>query len=81
MQNLYYYRDSDQNEIDFVLLRDGIISFVEIKTGQSFNASSTKGFRKLENTKYEKGKNCIICTADKISIISDGTLIFPVSSI
>ncbi len=81
MQNLYYYRDSDQNEIDLVLLKNGIISFVEIKTGQSFNASSTKGFRKLENTKYEKGKNAIICTADKISIISDGTIILPVSSI
>ncbi len=81
MQTLYYYRDSDQNEIDFVLLRNGILSCIEIKSGQSFNASSTKGFRKLQNTKYEKGKNAIICTADKISIINDGTIILPVSSI
>ena len=55
--------------------------FFEIKAGQMFNASNTKGFRKLQNTRYEKGKNAIICTADKISIISDGTLILPISSI
>ena len=46
-----------------------------------FNASNTKGFRMLQNTRYEKGKNAIICKADKISIISDGALILPRSSI
>ncbi len=81
MQELYYYRDSDQNEVDLILLVDGVLSCVEIKTGQSFNASSTKSFKKLECTKYEKGKNAIICTADKISILNDGTLLLPLSSI
>jgi len=28
-----------------------------------------------------KGKNEIICTADKYSVLSDGTLIVPVASI
>ncbi len=81
MQELYYYRDSDQNEVDLILLVDGVLSCIEIKTGQSFNASSTKSFKKLECTKYEKGKNAIICTADKISILNDGTLLLPLSSI
>ena len=81
LQELFYYRDSDQNEIDFVLIRNGVLSCIEIKTGQSFNASDTKGFKKLKNTKFEKGKNAIICTADKISVINDGTYILPVSSI
>ena len=81
LQELFYYRDSDQNEIDFVLIRNGVLSCIEIKTGQSFNASNTKGFKKLKNTKFEKGKNAIICTADKISVINDGTYILPVSSI
>lgn len=81
MQQLYYYRDSEQNEVDLILLKNGVLSCVEIKAGQMFNASNTKGFRKLQNTRYEKGKNAIICTADKISIISDGTLILPISSI
>lgn len=81
MQSLYYYRDNDQNEIDFVLLRKGMLSCIEIKTGQVFNASSTKGFKKLVNTKYLKGKNAIICTASKLSILNDETIILPISAI
>lgn len=81
MISLYYYRDTNQNEIDFVLLRNGTLSCIEIKTGQSFNASYTRSFKQLNATKYIKGQNAIICTADKISIINDGTLILPISSI
>ncbi len=81
MQSLYYYRDSDQNKVDLILLKDGSLSCIEIKAGQTFNASNTKSFRKLQDTKYEKGKNAIVCTADKISIISDGTFLLPISSI
>lgn len=81
MQTLYYYRDNDQNKIDFVLLRDGSLSCIEIKSAQSFNASDTKGFKKLKDTKYLKGKNAILCTADKLSMINDGTIIVPISCI
>ncbi len=80
-QEFFYYRDSDQNEVDLLLLRDGKISCIEIKTGQSFNSSSTKAFNKLQSSKLEKGKNAIICNASTISILSDGTLILPYSSI
>lgn len=81
MQELYYYRDSEQNEVDLILIRNGRISCVEIKSGQNFNASSTKGFKKLEASKLEHDKNAIICTADKVSILNDGTLLLPISSI
>ncbi len=81
MQELYYYRDNEQNEVDLILIRNGKISCVEIKSGQNFNASSTKGFKKLEASKLEHAKNAIICTADKVSILNDGTLLLPISSI
>lgn len=81
MQQFYYYRDSSQNEVDLILLKDGTLSCIEIKTGQTFNSSYTKSFKKLMNTKYKIGKNAIICTTDKVSVISDGTLILPISSI
>ena len=81
MQELYYYRDADQNEIDLVLVRDASMSLIEIKSGQEFNASSTKGFKKLADTKFNKKNNAIICTADKISILNDGTYIIPVVAI
>lgn len=80
-QKLYYYRDSEQNEIDMVLLRGGKLSCIEIKTGQSFHHNYQKAFKKLEKTKYERGKDAIICTSDQLSIEDDGTYLFPVSSI
>ena len=80
-QELYYYRDNDQNEVDLVLVKDGKLSCIEIKTGQNFNASATKSFKKLANTRLEKGKNALICTADKVSILNDGTFLLPISSI
>lgn len=67
MQQLYYYRDSEQNKVDLILLKNGVLSCVEIKALHMFNTSNTKGFRKLQNTRYEKDKNAIICTADTIS--------------
>lgn len=81
MQELYYYRDNEQNKVDLILIKNGRISCVEIKSGQNFNASSTKGFKKLEASKLEHAKNAIICTSDKISILNDGTLLLPISSI
>lgn len=81
LQELFYYRDSDQNEVDLILLRDGNLSCVEIKSGKSFNASSTKSFKKLSNTQYQLGKNAIICNVDKVSLLNDGTLLLPFSSI
>lgn len=78
-KQLFYYKDHE--EIDFVLIRNGILSCIEIKSGQSFNASNTKAFKKLSNTKYELGKNAIICTADKMSIIGDKTVLIPISAI
>lgn len=80
-QELNYYRDSDQNEVDLILLRNGEISCIEIKSGQNFNASYTKGFKKLDASKFIHGKNAIICSSDKISMLNDETLVLPVSSI
>lgn len=78
---IYYYRDANQNEIDMVLLCDGQLSCVEIKSGQNFNSSSTKTFRLLASSRYEAGKNAIVCTVEKPSILEDGTILLPFNSI
>lgn len=76
-----YYRDNNQNEIDLVYIRDGEIHMIEMKSGTNFSSSAVSGFRQLEKTSFIKGKNAIVCTADRLSAMSDGTLIIPVSSI
>ena len=79
--NLYYYRDTNQNEVDLVLAMNGRISLAEIKTGQEFHTSDVKAFRQLRDTKLIKKKNAIICSASKISVLSDGTYILPATVI
>lgn len=79
--NFYYYRDSDQNEVDLVLIVNGGMSLMEIKTGQEFHVSDVKAFRKLSDTKLLKKSNAIICNAPKISVLSDGTYILPATVI
>lgn len=80
-QEFYYYRDCDQNEVDLILVKDGTLSCIEIKTGQNFNATATKAFKKLAETKLNKGNNAIICTTDKVSLLNDKTLLLPISAI
>ena len=80
-QPIYYYRDNQQNEVDLVLIVNGGMSLMEIKTGQEFHVSDVKAFRKLSDTKLLKKSNAIICNAPKISVLSDGTYILPATVI
>lgn len=81
MQDLYYYRDTNQNEVDLILIKDGTLSCIEIKSGQNFNLSSIKAFKNLNNTQLIRGKDAIIATVDSISALNENTLILPISSI
>ena len=60
-----YYRDSNQNEIDLVLLENAKLHLIEIKKGINFNMSSVKAFKQLDNSMFEIGKSCIICNTTK----------------
>lgn len=76
-QPQFYYRDSNQNEIDLVFIRKGEIHCVEIKAGTSFPDNADKAFHQLKQTQYVRGRNAIVCTADKLSSRANGTLILP----
>lgn len=78
---IYYYRDSNQNEVDLVMIRSGTMYCFEVKFGKEFNLKDVSSFRELDDTKYEKGKGAIICTSEQISALSDKVLIIPISAI
>lgn len=77
----YYYRDSHQNRIDLVYIHDGSIHMIEMKSGTTFDESAVSSFKQLDATKYQKGTNAIVCTADQLSALGNGTLLIPVTSI
>lgn len=47
--NVYYYRDSQKNEVDIIIKHGHMLTPVEIKSAQTFNASFLKGIKYFQN--------------------------------
>ncbi len=77
----YYYRDSNQNEIDLVIIQGGKLHRVECKSGITFNLSTVKGFKQLEKTQYRLGEKAIICNTDIIYSLGEGVYVLPIAGI
>lgn len=59
----FYYRDSNDNEIDLLMLYDGKLNMIECKSGMTFDISDIKAFERL-HTSFET-KGCIVCLCGK----------------
>ncbi len=70
-ENFYYYRNSNQNEIDLVLLDEAKLHFIECKTGVEFFKEDRKGFRQLKGSNYEIGLSFIVCNTTSIYKIDE----------
>jgi predicted AAA+ superfamily ATPase len=77
----YYYRDSQMNEIDLMILRNGILSLIECKSGMMFDASDVGAFSRLGRSDYTIGPSCIICLTEKPYPVKEGVYALPVTSI
>lgn len=80
-QTLYYYRDSNKNEIDLVYVNDGKLNRIEIKAGTNFSINDVSSFKQLDATKWKIGNKAIVCTIDKLSAIDNDVYLIPISSI
>ena len=78
---MYFYRDNNQNEIDFIILRDGSLQLIEAKAGKQFGVNSIKGFKQLLNTNYNIVGQCIICTVDEPLRINSQVFALPIRCI
>lgn len=79
--NFYYYRDTNQNEIDLIILHNGVLTRIECKAGVSYSSSDVKSFKQLDKSDYKLGVSCIICNTDKIYSIEKDIVALPISSI
>lgn len=73
--------DNNQNEIDFIILRDGNLYLVEAKSGKQYGINDVKAFKQLSNTKYNIAGQCILCCAEEIYKISSQIYAFPIKYI
>ena len=79
--SFYYYRNSNQEEIDLIIVRDGKISLIECKSGEEFGSKDVSSFDNLSKTKLEMTNNAIICTTKNIYSIEKGVYVIPFTSI
>jgi len=80
--HLYYYRDTDKNEIDLVIANGDTLYPVEIKTTSDPTKSMVTAFKLLENVPMKKvGTGAVICLAKERLPLTDGVWILPAQMI
>ena len=77
----YYYRDSNNVEVDLVLVRSGKISLIECKSGIEFGWNDIKTMVKGIPSQYPMGGKCIICLTESPYPIKGDVYALPISSI
>ena len=78
---LFYYRDSDQKEIDLIIEQDGVLYPIEIKKSAQPKKDSIKHFSILEKTGLQIGMGCVICLCSDFLPIDQKNYYVPVSFI
>lgn len=76
--NIYFYRDTDQKEIDFVIERNMMLYPIEVKKTANPNADDFKVFQTLSVFKKPIGTGAVICLYDKTSSIGKNVIAIPV---
>lgn len=75
---IYYYRDSDQKEIDLIIEQDGTLFPIEIKKSGTPDKNAIKHFSVLEKTKKTIGTGNVICLSKDILPIDEKNWYVPV---
>lgn len=78
---LWYYRDTNNNEIDLVMESNGELHPIEIKRTSNPGTELTRQFKVLDKTTIPRGNGAIICMAESLSAIDKQNYIIPVALI
>ena len=79
---LFYYRDKDKKEIDLLIVDDGVLHPVEIKSNASVKKDMIKNFSVLKNIKdIEPGRGAVICLSENIVPITEDVDALPIEYI
>jgi predicted AAA+ superfamily ATPase len=75
---IYFYRDSDQREIDFVFESSGTLYPVEVKKTATPSLLATKSFSALQALKKPIGMGAVICMREKDIPLSREIMAIPI---
>jgi predicted AAA+ superfamily ATPase len=77
---IYYYRDSNQNEIDLLFEENGTLFPIEIKKKSTITNKDIYNFNVLlSNKNVNVGAGGVICTIDKLAHIKNDFFSIPIS--
>lgn len=79
--SFYYYRDSQQNEIDLIILNDAKLTLLECKSGEQYSSKDLKAAEVLKTTHYTIETKAIICTCKSVYPIGDNCYLLPITAI
>lgn len=77
----YYYRDNNGNEIDLVVLQDGLLHLIECKSGAKYDHKAVKAFSQLDGSEYGRGKRLLFCNTDAIYPLGGEAYAVPIAGI
>ena len=75
---LWYYRDSNSNEIDMVIESDGALHPLEIKRSVNPGTELIHAFHLLDKASVPRGAGAILCMRPKLSAIDSKNFIVPI---
>lgn len=75
---LWYYRDSNSNEIDMVIESDGMLHPLEIKRSINPGKELLSAFTLIDKASVPRGNGAIICMRPKLSALNAEIFIVPV---
>ncbi len=75
---IYYYRDRDGQEIDFLLLHDRFVYPVEVKKAVLPKSEWLNSFKALSQVKIKIGEGAVICMAKEVSPLERNISVIPV---
>ena len=75
---LWYYRDSNANEIDIVIESDGMLHPLEIKRSVNPGSELISAFHLLDKSSVPRGNGAILCMRPKLSAINSENYIVPI---
>lgn len=75
---LWYYRDSNSNEIDMVIESDGMLHPLEIKRSVNPGSELLNAFNLLDKASVPRGNGAILCMRPKLSAVNSENYIVPI---
>ncbi|MBN1500108.1 MAG: ATP-binding protein [Spirochaetes bacterium] len=76
--NIYFYRDDDQKEIDFIIESNGKLHPIEVKKTATPALSDIRNFNVLNSLKKEIGEGALLCFRQNIIPLSKNVTAVPI---